>query len=822
MSKYYSNKSDFSEAGSNLQSSGGGSTSSVNAYSNYVSGGYPSGGSSKSMSQLINDIEEVAKTVTSEGVADLYVQTGEAALNVTKNSDEFDKATTRVSKILKSAQKIHQNIMQNIDSKFTLGIDKVLEGLNKINGSDSKYKTKNLTRTEHDYRPVYVNAYSPTTYHDYKKEVPYNLSEILDGKASPIKAAKDVYSKRLEAVKESLKHKDKMTDEQLKQIKGKSAEEVLELMYPKEIPDYQKLKASRYYEEHRETLQKVDTGIKILAWVGAVGGVVLSPFTGGSSLALTYASTAYLTIDSGYSAVTGHTMITGDRLSTEERVWAGIDAASVVLSAGAGSYLTKLRKAGKAGSTLLKLASHADDVNDASKVVYAFATDKDPKAAIGNLVMGQAQGFAAKKAGGLLNGKFGKTNAPDVPDIPTNSTKQHIEVDSSGLNSKKLKIDPTVVHQKKNSKLDLKIEPTVKADLSLTPKPHVDVETSKIKPVEAVAGAATAVPKSKKPDIDVLTKPKDLSTIKGEAVDHIGTAKPKVDLDVPEAGDVLKVHEAEISPTKSEMKKGSKQKEVHVEDVEHYTTWDQMKAEHYRTVTDFVQANKPDGASHPREWLNKPNHEFTIEHMSDGTQVWKYKDSLGVEKVYVDGVLQGGGVPNPKVTQHFEQLNPRIKDFDPEVASTLQKSNAGEILADDNMRIVRENVGANGNTYTLESIGRPAPGGIDDPIVKGIDGIYRNQTPPPSYVINETKWGSSEINQHTKSGPQMSEQWVRDRINALDGAEKFKLKEALDDGDVEFVISKVDTSGNVSTYYAEEITDSTGRIVKVKPGTAWP
>lgn len=538
MSKYYSNKSDFSEAGSNLQSSGGGSTSSVNAYSNYVSGGYPSGGSSKSMSQLINDIEEVAKTVTSEGVADLYVQTGEAALNVTKNSDEFDKATTRVSKILKSAQKIHQSIMQNIDSKFTLGIDKVLEGLNKINGSDSKYKTKNLTRTEHDYRPVYVNAYSPTTYHDYKKEVPYNLSEILDGKASPIKAAKDVYSKRLEAVKESLKHKDKMTDEQLKQIKGKSAEEVLELMYPKEIPDYQKLKASRYYEEHRETLQKVDTGIKIFAWIGAIGGVALSPFTGGSSLALTYASTAYLTIDSGYSAVTGHTMITGDRLSTEERVWAGIDAASVVLSAGAGSYLTKLRKAGKAGSTLLKLASHADDVNDASKVVYAFATDKDPKAAIGNLVMGQAQGFAAKKAGGLLNGKFGKTNAPDVPDIPTNSTKQHIEVDSSGLNSKKLKIDPTVVHQKKNPKLDLKIEPTVKADLSSTPKPHVDVETSKIKPVEAVAGAATAVPKSKKPDIDVLTKSKDLSTIKGEAVDHVGTAKPKVDLDVPKVKEI--------------------------------------------------------------------------------------------------------------------------------------------------------------------------------------------------------------------------------------------------------------------------------------------
>lgn len=560
MSKYYSNKSDFSEAGSNLQSISGGDTSNsnnsynynnyisggypssgstsdsynYNSYNNYMSGGYPSGVSSKSMSQLINDIEEVANTVTSEGVADLYVQTGEAALNVTKDSNEFDKATTRVSKILKSARKIHQNIMQNVDSKFTLGIDKVLEGLNKINGSNSKYKTKNLTRTEHNYRPVNGNICAPTAYYDDKKEVPYSLSEILDGKASPIKAAKDVYSKRLEAVKELLKHKDKMTDQQIKEIRGKSAEKILELWYPKEIPDYQKLKASRFQEEHRETLHMVDFALKTFASFAALGGIIFSLPTGGSSLGVTFAATAYIATDKAYSAFSGRTMITGDRLSTEERVWAGIDAVSSILSERAGFYLMKLQKAGKTGSTLLKLTSHADDANDISKVAYAYATDKDPKDAVGNLVVGQVKGFVAKKAGSLLHSKFGKTNATDVPDIPTNSTKQHIEVDSSGLNSKKLKIDPTAVHQKKNPKLDLKIEPTVKADLASTPKPHVDVETSKIKPVEAVAGAATVVPKSKTPDIDVLTKPKDLSTINSEAVDHVGTAKPKVDLDVPE------------------------------------------------------------------------------------------------------------------------------------------------------------------------------------------------------------------------------------------------------------------------------------------------
>ena len=351
----------------------------------------------------------------------------------------------------------------------------------------------------------------------------------------------------------------------------------------------------------------------------------------------------------------------------------------------------------------------------------------------------------------------------------------------------------------------------VKVDIPSTKSSHLDV------PLQG-----KQIPKLD-PDSVRLSSRKDLHLKASTADMSLAKLKshPPVSMDVPKVKGIYKSGKTSV-PKDLDVPSGTTSRKAHVEDVEHYTTWDQMKSEHYRTVTEFVQDNKPEGAPHPREWLSKPNHEFKIEHMSDGTQVWRYTDGIGVEKVYIDGVLQGGGIPNPKVTQHFEQLNPKIKDFDPDVASTLQKSNAGEILADDNMRIVRENVGANGNTYTLESIGRPAPSGIDDPIAKGIDGIYKNQTPPPSYVINETKWGSSDINQHTKSGPQMSEQWVRDRIDALDGTEKFKLKEALDNGDVEFVISKVDTSGNVSTYYTKEIMDSTGRIIRVKPGAVWP
>ena len=351
----------------------------------------------------------------------------------------------------------------------------------------------------------------------------------------------------------------------------------------------------------------------------------------------------------------------------------------------------------------------------------------------------------------------------------------------------------------------------VKVDIPSTKSSHLDV------PLQG-----KQIPKLD-PDSVRLSSRKDLHLKASTADMSLAKLKshPPVSMDVPKVKGIYKSGKTSV-PKDLDVPSGTTSRKAHVEDVEHYTTWDQMKSEHYRTVTEFVQDNKPEGVPHPREWLSKPNHEFKIEHMSDGTQVWRYTDGIGVEKVYIDGVLQGGGIPNPKVTQHFEQLNPRIKDFDPDVASTLQKSNAGEILADDNMRIVRENVGANGNTYTLESIGRPAPSGIDDPIVKGIDGIYKNQTPPPSYVINETKWGSSKINQHTLDGPQMSEEWVVNRLDKLDDETRMNLQDALESGDVDFVISKVDTSGKVSTYYATSVTDSAGQVTRVKEGAIWP
>ena len=378
---------------------------------------------SKTMSTIMGDIEAVGNTVKNEGVEDLYIQQGEAALGLTKDSSVFDKSLKRIYTMLVSARKVHSDIIQNIDSKFTKGMDNAFASLNNVNGAGKPYKSEYTKKAvTKEVSRGYSTSNGPlhesvTVYESY------SLAELLDGKASPIQAAKDVYDERLRAATEMLAKKDQLSDEQIKALEGKSAEDIVAARYPSQLPDYQKLKASRYYEENKEKLQYVDTGLKVLAGLAMVGGVVLAPFTGGTSLYATYAGGAYLATDSAYSAATGHTMITGTQLSTEERVWAGIDAAVTVASMGSAAYLTQLAKAGVSGSTLLKgLASagkYADDVNDVSKVIYAVASGGNPNSAIQNMVLGQVMGHGLGKAGKYTDVKFGRGGAPEVDvDLP--------------------------------------------------------------------------------------------------------------------------------------------------------------------------------------------------------------------------------------------------------------------------------------------------------------------------------------------------------------------------------------------------------------------
>ena len=479
MTKYYSNKPDFP----------GDPTYPLISSSSYF----------KSMSDIMDDIEAAGKVVTDEGVEDLYVQNGEASLGTTKDSAIFDKSMKRIYSMLTSAKKIHSDIMQNIDSKFTKGMDAAFVTLNDVNGANKPYKSKYTKQTVPKKVLAGYKADGTSVYIDTTEQKAYTLSEILDGKASPIQAAKDVYDDRIKAVKEMMAKKDQLSDEQIKALEGKSAEEIVAVRYPGQLPDYQRLKASRYYEENKESLQYVDMALKVVAFLGMAGGTILAPVTGGTSLTVTYASMAYLAADSAYSAFNGHTMITGNQLSTEDRVWAGIDAAVTLVSMGSVGYLAKLAKSGKNGSTVLKglatAGKHADDVNDVSKVIYSFATDKDPNAALQNLVLGQVMGIGMKSAGNYIGKKFG---APAV-DLP-GAKSSHLDVPLQGKQIPKL--DSANVRLSSRPDLHLKASPADGTLAKLKTHPPVSVDVPKVKQVSG-DGAVKAVSGVKPGDVDV-------------------------------------------------------------------------------------------------------------------------------------------------------------------------------------------------------------------------------------------------------------------------------------------------------------------------------
>ncbi len=138
--------------------------------------------------------------------------------------------------------------------------------------------------------------------------------------------------------------------------------------------------------------------------------------------------------------------------------------------------------------------------------------------------------------------------------------------------------------------------------------------------------------------------------------------------------------------------------------------------------------------------------------------------------------------------------------FDAATATNKQKGNFGEIKSADNLA---NNKAVKDAGYDLTRIGDDVPTGLDDTIKKGIDGLYENASPPPKFVIDEAKYGTSTLGK-TKDGKQMSDGWIlgKDKKRLVDQVGKKKAKEiarALKNNEVEKVLSKIDKNGNVVT-----------------------
>lgn len=328
---------------------------------------------------------------------------------------------------------------------------------------------------------------------------------------------------------------------------------------------------------------------------------------------------------------------------------------------------------------------------------------------------------------------FKKIDRPDTVSVP----KTHVDIEAP------------------------KFKPAKSVDLEVPVKPKVDVEVPKIKPVEAVAGAATAVPKSKKPDIDVLTKPKDLSTIKGEAVDHVGTAKPKVDLDVPE---VSEVHDVETPKYNKEQILKNLEKSKLARESSGFKDFSTRERYMEKVFNKLSPAE--------RELIfniskNAPKVEYRPGNTAKSVLSIPKNDRPNIEKVYSseyieahrqqfengaikfqkftpeEGGYNNGAIGNPK--DHVAFVMPK------EAGETLIKVTKGDPeLLEDILGLHRGDLGPSPVAIEIppESIKNPRiPSGNED---SAFDGFWKpgGQTFPgnmPEAVIDEVPWGEFTI-----------------------------------------------------------------------------
>ena len=146
-------------------------------------------------------------------------------------------------------------------------------------------------------------------------------------------------------------------------------------------------------------------------------------------------------------------------------------------------------------------------------------------------------------------------------------------------------------------------------------------------------------------------------------------------------------------------------------------------------------------------------------------------------------------------------MDDALKNFDPLTATNKQKGNLGEMASHNNMLKPKS---VNGKNYNLKDLLGDPPTGLNDKIKKGIDGIYENTTPPPKFVIDEAKYGKSTLNQKTRSGPQMSDNWVKDRLEKQLGVDKA---DEVAHAHKEIVPTDKVTNGNYKPKHAQTYDD---------------
>jgi hypothetical protein len=101
---------------------------------------------------------------------------------------------------------------------------------------------------------------------------------------------------------------------------------------------------------------------------------------------------------------------------------------------------------------------------------------------------------------------------------------------------------------------------------------------------------------------------------------------------------------------------------------------------------------------------------------------------------------------------------------------------------------------------------------------QGIDGVYKNPSPPPDYIITEVKYGSAQLEKDLADETnQMDDMWVQNRLDKKVGLEESeKISDLMNEknGSVEKWLIRVSEDGSST---ATKI-NSTGIVAHFKNG----
>lgn len=165
-----------------------------------------------------------------------------------------------------------------------------------------------------------------------------------------------------------------------------------------------------------------------------------------------------------------------------------------------------------------------------------------------------------------------------------------------------------------------------------------------------------------------------------------------------------------------------------------------------------------------------------------------------------------------------------VADVDPKILSRTKKGIYGEIISDEFMR-------ARGHTQLLP-VDRYARTMDDVPKGRGMDGFYRNSSPPPTYIVTETKFRTMEGKQtkfidsdgsisdeallgNAQYGKQMSDGWVNYHVNK-EFVNNPELRISITQGDYLAVLFLVDEKGAVVAAQEVLANGSLGRKLNLE------